>query len=110
VHAVLALVDEDRDRPSPPRSLRRASPLSKRTNSIRSEDPIASCTAASSSAAVVASANARRNSFMSGWPMVAVSRSTTSSNGLDETTLNRLTRTSIVGISLAPGSPVSRPW
>ena len=37
---------------------------------------------------------------MSGWPMVAVSLVTTSSNGLDETTLNLRTWTSIVGISL----------
>ena len=44
------------------------------------------------------------NAFMSGRPMVAVSLTTISSNGLDETTLNLRSATSIVGIDPAPPS------
>ena len=62
------------------------------------------------SATVVAAASALWNAFISGWPMVAVSLRTISSNGLDETTLTLRSWTSIVGISLAPTSMVRQSW
>src|SRR5258706_12709379 len=45
---------------------------------------------------------------MSGWPMVAVTLLTISSNGLDETTLNLWTRISIVDISIPSNSSNNR--
>src|SRR5215207_5201462 len=83
---------------APPRSLRKTAPTSKRTNSIRSEDPIG--TNCSRSAVLLAAATALWTAFMSGSPMVATSLLTISSNGLEETTLNLRTWTSMVGISL----------
>ena len=56
--------------------------------------------AASSSTTLEAEATASWNAFMSGRPMVAVSRRTISSNGRCETTLNLRSGMSIVGMSL----------
>ena len=88
--------------PCPPRSFRKTSPESKRTNSIRPEVPIAVVTTRSRSPRVVAEATARWNSGMSGRPMLDVSVFITSSNGLRETILTLRTCTSIVCIFIPP--------
>ena len=66
-------------------------------NSISPEDPIACWTTAVKSSTVVAAVSAPWNACMSGRPMVAVNRLTTSANGLVETRLCLRSWTSIVG-------------
>jgi hypothetical protein len=81
-----------------PRSLRRISPKSKRVNSIKPEGPIAWLTVFSTSGYVFAEVTSLRNALISGWPIAASSRDTTSWNDLDEITLNRCTWIGLVAI------------